>query len=547
MQNWAMGRFIHLGQSTARLAVIAISFLMGSDLLFAQALSKTPRLIVRMKRGVARDAFSQHAVRTAALHQFRETILNRAPGSKTRSLPNLGIMIAEGDTEKLKQIAEESSLVEYIEHDREWKVSEVSTSAPSSMVKAPWLRDILGFTNSAVNDARFPDGGAKTIVAVIDTGARLDHPFLFSSWDYNDDEQFGALQVDDDLNGFVDDVIGANVISKNGNVSENGTDHGTHVAGIVKVVRDQAIPDYPEAANVTLLPIRFIDERGFGTTSGAITALEYAAQRGAKIINCSWGALGGQAYSQALYDAMVQLYYRDIVVVAAAGNVSADGTNNNDQVPYFPASYNIPSILSVASMTPFYLGGQLVDYDISAFSNYGSSTVHIAAPGSMVSEFQDGVLSANAGYTSSFNKYKTKKGTSMAAPVVAGVAAVVRAINPDLSAYEVKELILRTSAKVLDANKVASGSLIDAKAAFLEAEAANASGERPLVSQRAVAGSGFQPSSLSDEEQRAGGGCGSVSDLDWRNGNGLLMLTGLYFMLMLLKRLWRRQKSVSGI
>jgi subtilisin family serine protease len=505
------------------------------------------RLIVRMKRGVARDAFSQQAVRSAALSQFRQVVQELAPGSRTRSLPNLGIMIAEGNLETLKEISQNSNLVEYIEVDREWKVNEISHSAPSSMVKAPWLKDILGFTNNAVNDSNFPNGGAKTIVAIVDTGARLDHPFLFSSWDYNEAEQYGAHLVDDDLNGFVDDVIGANVISRNGNVSEIGTDHGTHVAGIVKVVRDQAIPTYPEAANVTLLPIRFIDERGFGTTSGAITALEYAAQRGAKVINCSWGSLGGESFSQALYDAMVQLYYRDIVVVAAAGNMTSAGANNNDQTPYFPASYNIPSILSVASITPFYFGGELVDYDISSFSNYGSATVHVAAPGSVVSEFQDGILSANAQYTGSFNKYKTKKGTSMAAPVVAGIAGVVRAINPNLSAYEVKDLILKTSSKVLNTQKVAAGAMVNAKAAFLEAEIKESTGMRPLVSQRAVSGHGFNPASLNNEDQRGGGGCGSISDVDWRNGNGLLLLTGLYFLMTLFRRLWRRQKIVSGI
>ncbi|HVJ65639.1 MAG TPA: S8 family serine peptidase [Bdellovibrionota bacterium] len=520
---------------------------MPTPLVAAEAPAQPPRLIVRMKRGVARDVFSQHAVRAAALQQFRDKIAEEAPQSKTRALPNLGIMIAEGDVAKLRRISEESSLVEYIEEDRAWKVTETSLSAPSSMAKAPWLREILGFTNNAVNDANTPDAQEKTIVAIVDTGARLDHPFLFSSWDYNEDEKYGAVQVDDDLNGFVDDVIGGNVIARNGDVSEVGTDHGTHVAGIVKIVRDQAIPTHPEAANVTLLPIRFIDDRGYGTTSGAITALEYAAQRGAKVINCSWGALGGEAYSQALYDAMVQLYYRDIVVVAAAGNMDSSGINDNDKVPYFPASYNIPSLLSVASMTSFYVGGQMVDYDISSFSNVGAVSVHIAAPGSYVSEYQDGILSANANYTSSFNKYKTKKGTSMAAPVVAGVAAVVRAINPGLSAYEVKDLILKSSSKVLDANKVAGGAMVNAQAAFEEAQTVVTSGERPLVSQRAVAGHGFQPTSLSDEDQRGGGGCGSITNVDIGRGNGLLLLTSLYFMMTLIKRLWRRQKSVSGI
>lgn len=528
--------------------LLALPIIFDATAAYAQSGDSPRRVIVRMKRGTSRDPLTQQAVRGAALYKFRNLLAEKAPDSRTRALPNLGVMIAEGDVAELQKISQNSDLVEYVEVDRQWQVNAISNSAPSSLAKAPWLKDILGFTNAAVNDAEEPDGGAKTVVAIIDTGARLDHPFLFSAWDYNAAEQNGAALIDDDLNGFVDDNIGANVVTRNGNVSEIGTDHGTHVAGILKSIRDQSIPQHPEAANITLLPIRFIDERGFGTTSGAITALEYAAKRNAKVINCSWGALGGESYSQALYDAMVQLYYQDIVVVAAAGNSSEEtGANDNDKVPYFPASYNIPSLLSVASMTPFYLGGQLVDYEVSAFSNTGAASVHIAAPGSMISEFQNGILSTNAQFTTSFDKYKTKKGTSMATPVVAGVAAVVRAINPDLSAYEVKELILNTATKGLSSAKVAGGAMINAKAAYLAAGQAQARGNQPAISTRAVAGYGFQPAAASEDEKRGGGGCGSVKDTDWRGGNGLLLLTAAYFLLTLGRRVFRRQKAVSGI
>lgn len=262
--------------------------------------------------------------------------------------------------------------------------------------------------------------GSKPIVAVIDTGVDINHKSLKAAIWQNPGEIPGN-GIDDDGNGFVDDVNGWNFVSNNNNVSDcNG--HGTHVAGIVRGATQDIIPDingnYDGDINqsiIQIMPVKFLDCDGIGTTSDAIQAIYYAVNKGAKILNNSWG---GGAYSTPLHQAIVYAYSKNTLFVAAAGNSGV----NLDSIPVYPAAYPVPNVIAVAATNSF-------DY-LPNFSNYGLNTVHIAAPGV-------GVLSSIPG-----NTYDSMSGTSMAAPFVAGIAAMMSYEKPTMIGYQLKSILV---------------------------------------------------------------------------------------------------------
>jgi subtilisin family serine protease len=180
---------------------------------------------------------------------------------------------------------------------------------------------------------------------------------------------------------------------------------------------------------------------GFGTTKDAIEAINYVIERkkagvNVRIISASWGST---QKSRALEDIIRKAYEEGILFVAAAGNSST----NNDRNPHYPSSYNVPNVVSVAALDR--------NDQLASFSNYGPKSVAIAAPGV-------DILSTWLG-----NEYEEKSGTSMATPVVAGVAALMLAHEPGLSVDELKKKLL-TSVDKLDAlsGKVTSGGRINA-------------------------------------------------------------------------------------
>ncbi len=269
-------------------------------------------------------------------------------------------------------------------------------------------------------------GSSRPIVAVIDTGVDLDHP-AFANWCAiweNSTEVLGTPGVDDDGNGFVDDYNGWNFVSNNNNPDDDDG-HGTHVAGIVfgttqdlgtdpAVMPVSGVCDPSYLSMVRIMPLKFLDSNGSGSTTAAINAIYYATNNGAHILNNSWG--GGGA-SLALQEAIVYSYERGRLFVAAAGNAA----NNNDISPLYPASYDVPNVMSVAS-------SRSNDY-LSSFSNFGVSTVHLASPGSGIySSVPNGL-------------YATLSGTSMAAPFVAGTAALMIREMPGVNGFQLKELI----------------------------------------------------------------------------------------------------------
>ncbi len=550
-------------------------FLGGVFLSLSHVFARPKRFIVKIGEPQGAQGAASRALRQSRLTHLAQEVNSNIDGARTLvSADAFGMLVVESESpdgsDQLKAALDRHPLVEYYEPDIEYSIA----SSPSNLQVAPWLRDVMGLNvnNPAINITN-PSLDIKTIVAVVDTGAMVNHPYLAPAIAINKLEYQGSANVDDDGNGIVDDIYGANfssdsngVLYRNGDPSDIGTDHGTHVAGLVKSIRDQAIaftdgPDTPYAGfarEVQILPIRFINESQVGTTSGAIASLNYAVSRGAKVINCSWGARGEESYSKALYDAVAQAYSSNIVVVIAAGNAERSGPNNNDFIPYFPSSFNIPGVVSVASVTPSYrsnsnsVGGSLFDSNLSDFSNYGSNTVHIAAPGGYRDEFGSGagVSSANAGKVMGGPDFVRKKGTSMATPVVAGVIGVMRAINSSLTAYEIKEILLNTAVKDARlASAVTSSGIVNARAAFLAAEIAVTQNNRPSIPEEPYLV--FQQASSGGVQQKSGG-CGAIDSLagssgegPW-GGNSILLFAGAYLAVFFV-RSFRRKKLRSRV
>lgn len=244
--------------------------------------------------------------------------------------------------------------------------------------------------------------GSGAIVAVVDSGVTISNPDLFGNIWKNGSEVEGN-GVDDDANGFVDDVYGADWVGHDGNPNDEAG-HGTHVAGTIAAIADNGVGGAGVAPGAQVMPLRFLDRNGAGNVGDAIAAIEYAIQNGADVVNASWG---GPAYSAPLEAAIRRAGEMGVVVVAAAGN---DG-NNNDATPTYPAAMKIPNLISVAATDR--------SDTLAGFSNYGRTTTHVAAPGvEILSTLGDGF-----GYYS---------GTSMAAPHVAGIAALLRSRNQAL-------------------------------------------------------------------------------------------------------------------
>lgn len=507
---------------------LSFSALLGASLTLMASEAQAKRYVVKVKEGSSSDISLRQATRSSNRQALASELksLSKA-GHAPMSFARTGFVVLEANSdEEAKAALTDHPLVEYFEQDIEWKTfSTDDGSAPSSQTKAPWLNDVLGLDQDAPAADVTYTGDSPVLVAVVDTGINIAHPFLQSALAANSADQGAAL-------------------------STSAGDHGTHVAGLVKIVRDQAIPLYPQAKAVQLLPIRFIDSNGTGSTSGAISALEYAASRGVKVINASWGARGQDAFSRALYDTMVELYKQDIVITVAAGNAEGLGPNNNDVTPYFPANFAIPSLLSVASVTPAYELGSgnrrvFTGSPISDFSNYGRATVDLAAPGSFTDVWGDssGVYSANSRYVSPMSLYVRKRGTSMAAPVVAGVAGVVRAINPSLTAFEVKTLLMST-AHTQAGLAVKSEGVVDGDAAFVAASNARSSGDHGQLSSTPYS------QSATSSDPRDVGGCGAIathgSGEGPLGGNGLGLVTLGYLVAYLARALVRQRQRKNS-
>ena len=295
---------------------------------------------------------------------------------------------------------------------------------------------VAGADINAVAAWDITTGSPSVIVAIIDSGIRYTHEDLAQNMWQNPNE-VPNNNIDDDGDGYVDDIYGINAITSTGNPMDDDG-HGTHIAGIIGAVANNGRPNVGVAWKVKLMALKFLDANGGGKISDEIKCIDYAIAKGARIINMSFG---DNAYSQAEFDALKKAMDNGILVVASAGNESV----NNDSIPTYPASYNLGNIISVAALNRY---NQLAD-----FSNYGSNSVHIAAPG-------DSIFSC---WNGSDQDYKTVSGTSMAAPYVSGVAALVLSAYPDIGVTQLRSQILNSGTVVQSlSGKVSTGARLDA-------------------------------------------------------------------------------------
>ena len=298
-------------------------------------------------------------------------------------------------------------------------------------------------------------GSANVVVAVLDTGIDYNHPDLAANM-FRNPADCNSNGIDDDGNGYKDDCYGIDVANNDSNPMDDNQ-HGTHVAGTIGAVGNNNIGVVGVNWNVKLLACKVFDASGSGTTEGAIACLEYVKimkdlyassnmTRGANIVATS-NSWGGGGFSQALSDAIDVQRQRGILFITAAGNGNAFGVGqNNDTAPFYPCSYFLANIVCVAATTSS--DGK------SSFSNYGRRTVHVGAPGS-------GILSTVPG-----GGYASLDGTSMATPHVSGLAALLKAQDPNRDWRAIKNLILAGGNTVSSMANTITGKRINANGAM---------------------------------------------------------------------------------
>jgi hypothetical protein len=276
--------------------------------------------------------------------------------------------------------------------------------------------------------------GDGIVVAVVDTGVDYNHPDLAANIWTNANEVDGNF-LDDDGNGFVDDVRGWNFIFNNNDpIDHNG--HGTHVAGTIAALGDNNVGVIGVAWHSHIMALKGLDDNGFGFDSTLAPAIIYAANNGADVINASWGT---QGTSQSIEEAIQFATGLGTVFVAAAGNFGGDAIN------FFPASS--PEAITVASHDPF--------GNFSFFSNFGPK-IDVTAPG-------EDILSLQAANTFQgqpvIDGYTRMTGTSMAAPHVSGVVALILSGNPTYSPEQVRQIIHISNTSVPFDSRFGSGKL----------------------------------------------------------------------------------------
>jgi subtilisin family serine protease len=266
-------------------------------------------------------------------------------------------------------------------------------------------------------------GNSSVVIAVLDTGIDYDHSDLVGNIWTNSGETDCLNGLDDDGNGYADDCKGWDFstcvesdedglcitpkLEDNDPMDEYG--HGTHVAGIIGAVGNNGTGVSGVMWRVRLMPLKVLDSTGWGSNGELIAGIQYAVDNGAKVMNVS---LGGYDFSTFVYEAIETANSAGVLFVASAGNGGIDRIgDNNDLTPHYPSSYNLPNIISVAATDQ--------NDRRAPFSNYGLTSVHVAAPGVYV------LSTIPQNLYSDFSDKEFYDGTSMAAPHVSGLAGLL--------------------------------------------------------------------------------------------------------------------------
>lgn len=384
-------------------------------------------LLVKFRHGVT----AAQAQSIARAYGAREIAAFRAPHKDPQAAIGRWRHVKLGKGQDLKKVMERFASDPTVEAVEPNFVVRALQAPNDPRFAELWGLHNTGQTGGAVDaDIDAPEawdlytGYPSALVAVIDTGVAYDHPDLAANTWTNPGEIPGN-GTDDDGNGYVDDVYGYDFYNGDANPYDDHG-HGTHVAGTIAAVGNNGIGVVGVSWSARVMAVKFLGADGSGSITGAISAVLYATNMGARVMNNSWG---GGGYSQALYDAIVAANQANALFVAAAGN----STSDNDTWPHYPSNYDVPNVLAVAATGS-------VD-DIAYFSSYGATTVDLGAPGvnilSTVPTIGDSCCSDPSGYM-------LLSGTSMATPHVSGAAALLLAQDPGRSATGIKGLLMGT-------------------------------------------------------------------------------------------------------
>jgi subtilisin family serine protease len=346
-----------------------------------------------------------------------------------------------------------------------------------------WALHNTGAVGRADADIDAPDawnlttGSASVLVGIVDTGADVAHPDLAPNIAVNPGESGGGREtngVDDDGNGLIDDVRGWDFAAGDNNPADT-FGHGTHVTGTIGARGNDGRGTAGVAWSAGLLPLRALNDQGWGSSLDIADAMAYAARRGARVVNVS---LGGAGHSQAMLDAICGA--PDTLFVVAAGN---DGTNV-DQEPFYPCAYAAANVICVAATD--------ARDALASFSNRGAGAVDLAAPGAQI-------LSTVPG-----GGHALYSGTSMATPHVAGAAALLFAQRPERTPQQVKDALMQSVDRLPGlAGAVQSGGRLNVAAAL----AAGGGGATvPVATTDAPAAVGATEATLAATVEAAGGG-----------------------------------------
>ena len=304
-------------------------------------------------------------------------------------------------------------------------------------------------------------GSADVIVAVIDTGIDISHPDLAANIWRNRGEVAGN-GVDDDRNGYIDDVNGWDFIGNDNSVYDSSSEdfHGTHVAGTIAATGDNGIGVVGVAPRVRIMPVKALGgAEGTGSSSAAAAAVRYAYANGATVVNMSWGGGSSETLKNVIAGSSRAVF------LAAAGN---EGVDIDVTSPQYPAGwaadrFGVSNIVSVAAVDRF--GA------VPAFSNYGATSIDIGAPGASVIS------------TAPASQYASASGTSMATPHASGVAALLRSANSALSGGQIADAVKAGGQPLSSlAGRTTTGRLLNARGALVAAAGTAATETTPTTS-----------------------------------------------------------------
>lgn len=308
------------------------------------------------------------------------------------------------------------------------KPGKKNSDKTSVLLNDPDISKNWGLKISEALKARgITEGSKDVVVAVIDTGIDSLHKDLKNNLWTNPGE-YGVDKngkdkatngVDDDGNGFVDDIHGWNFVTNSNNVDDSNG-HGTHISGIIGAEGGNSYGITGIASKVSLMVLKYYDPKyASSNLENTIKAINYATKMKAHIINYSGGGID---FSQQEFEAIRKARSQGVLFVAAAGNERS----NSDKQRYYPANYDLDNIISVTAINP--------QLQVLPSSNYGTRTVHVAAPG-------EDIYST---FPASLGGFGTLTGTSQATAFATGLAVLIKANNPEFNYLAIKNYILKT-------------------------------------------------------------------------------------------------------